>query len=120
MITQNLSMVHGDTAVFPFTVTLNGALYDVTNCTFWFTVKSQYTDSDAGIFQLTSGSGISIIDGPNGQIEVVVPKSQAYSPAWTNADTTFEYDLQMKTQAGAVKTLNRGKFTVLAEVTQSS
>lgn len=120
MISQNLSMVYGDTAVFNVTVTQDGALYNVTSCTFWLTVKVNYTDTDTGVFQLTSGSGITIVDAPNGKIQIIVPYTQTYSPAFGYADTTYVYDIQMKTQAGAIKTLCRGKFTVLADVTRAT
>ena len=127
-LNHNLEMVHGDTTTYKGTVLdENGGIVNPTGGTFWFTVKTSSApaadnDSDAAkVFQVTSAGGaITITDAANGQIQVVIPANQSYSPSFTYADTVYYYDLQMKDVSGKIQTLSKGRLTVFADITRTT
>lgn len=71
-------------------------------------------------FEAQKNSGdIIILDAPNGQVQILVPASQGYTPAFGYADTVYLYDLQMTDAYGAVDTIAKGRLTVLADLTRA-
>lgn len=86
---------------------------------FWFTVKRKTTDADPGVFQLTSGSGIALIDAPNGLLEVTVAPANLADSSLLGYTTRLVFDLQGKDAAGNIWTLAAGTFLVKADSTRA-
>lgn len=97
----------------------NGCPVDITGGTFWFTVKDDMNDPDsAAIITKTTANGITILNGPLGQLLVVVDPIDT-DGLLLEESTTFNWDLQYQDNTGVVQTIFIGKLTVLADVTRS-
>lgn len=121
---NNLRMYRGDTLNIDFQVKDDdGSVVDLSGATAWFTVKDQLTDSDASaIFQYqatepTATTGITWTNASQGKYRVSI------NPADTDnlGDTVQElhWDSQVKTSAGEIYTVEKGKLLVEPEVTRS-
>jgi hypothetical protein len=75
-------------------------------------VRESHT-SDEIIISLSTNSGITI-DGPNGQIEILISASETS----TFTDGDHVYDLEIISAGGEVYRLLQGRFNVTPEVTR--
>lgn len=118
-LNANITMVRGDNYIFRGTVLNNGSVLDVSACTFTMTAKWSPKNSNAqAVFTRTNGSGITIIDGPNGVIEVeLVPANTNSLP---DSQVFLDYDIQMVNGAGKIFTVTRGKLKVVPDITEAS
>ena len=119
----SITMAHGDTQRFRFTVKDRDSLtaVDISTWTkFWATAKLHLFDTDAdAVFLLTSGGGgITIINASSGLAEVKI------SPVNTSSLDYRKYNLFVDIQGvdgnGDVWTLARGTLTIVADVTRAS
>jgi hypothetical protein len=116
----DLTIYRGDTVKLNVAVTAGGAVFNLTGCTVWFTVKNQYSDPDnQSVFQKsTTNGGITITDAPNGLCQVTI----------ANADTSGEpdtkvmllWDCQVKDASGNIYTVNSGNLIILPDVTKTT
>jgi len=89
-----------------------GDAVDITAYTFTCTILADYGDAGAAAGPYTIGSGITIIDGPTGRVDVAIP----------DADTTglaagsYVYDVK-RTNDGAESILAHGSLTLVAAAT---
>lgn len=110
--TLDLCRVRGDTFPVNFTLTDSaGAAVDITAATFLLTVDPSAAPSDAlaNIFQIVG----TITDAPNGKFQFAI------SPA--NADQTpddYNYDVQMTDSGGSIRTISKGKWQVVQDITK--
>ena len=111
---KNFTMTRGDTSSYTLTFkNASGTAYDITGWAVFFTLKTSIDkpDSEAALQKIitehtTPLSGISIL---------------TLEPADTvNLEArVYDYDIQVKTAAGAVYTLLKGKFTLEYDVTRT-
>lgn len=88
-----LRMRRGDTPIWELAVTdADGSPFDLTGCTLYFTAKLLITDADPGLFQLTTGDGITVTDAAGG-IATVQP-ARADTSGLTQ-DTKLFVDVQV-------------------------
>lgn len=102
----------GDTYKMGFIVKSNGVALNVTGCTFRLTVdpsKNPVTDV-ANLFSLTG----QIENGPAGLISFDV------SPTQADHIGHYFYDLQMVDGAGLIRTVQKGKFDFVQDITKGS
>ena len=93
-----LTMRRGDTPIWDLAVVgRDGAPFDLTGYTVYFTAKRSLSDPDPGVFQLTNGAGITITDAAGGLAQI--QPRRADTSALTE-DTTLLVDVQVS-QAGA-------------------
>lgn len=121
--TFSITMAHGDTQRFRFTVKDRDTL-EVVDISmwpeFWATAKIRLSDTDAeAVFVLTAtGGGITIINATNGLAEVKI------DPSNTNSLDYRKYNLFIDIQGidgvGGVWTLARGTLTIVADVTRAT
>lgn len=94
MTTNRIGFMRGDTAVFSFAVTVDGAIADLTGAAIFLTIKAKYSDADsAKILQKTIGAGITVISAALGTFSV------KFDPPDTNTlsvITTYVWDVQLK------------------------
>lgn len=109
-------MPRGDDWTLGLTVKRAGAAIDITDAVFWLTAKRNLTDSDEdAMIQVTPGD---IIDAPNGKAEITIPASATSDRTkFPSTGITLYYDIQIRTAAGKKATLERGRLTVLPDVT---
>ena len=113
-------MTQGDTPSWPYTVTQRDPVTGVevpvvlTGSTIHFTAKRRRTDADPGVFQKSIGSGITIVDGAAGRLEVKLAKADT---AGLEAPIVLHYDLQLSTPAGDVLTVAEGPLRIRRGVT---
>lgn len=112
---SNLCRVRGDTSPFRVAVSNGTAAINITGYTFAFTVDPSPApvDSANNLFQLTTGSGITITDGPNGIIQL-----QLSTPQADQAPSVYFYDLQMTDAGGLITTILRGQYEVQQDITK--
>lgn len=113
---ENLSHYRGDQ--FDLTCTLSGVTWTLI-AEAWFTVRKRaplvsVTDDTDAVKQVTKTGG-EITSPADDQLRIVIPGAD--TSAW---DGTLAYDLQIRTNAGAVYTLVYGSLTVVKDVTRSS
>ena len=121
--TVNLQIVKGDTPSFNLVITdaIGGAAIDLTGALLWMTAKKKFEDNDAAaIFQKTIGSGISITDAALGLAKVTLVANDTKAlEGFFRGRINLKYDIQLKTQAGQIFTVARGKLEVLEESTEA-
>ena len=116
---SNLEMYRGDTMSFKMFIKINECPVDVTNGTFWFTVKDDITTTDAeALIVKTTGDGITFLNPTLGQILVTL------NPGDTNTldlpeTATFCWDLQYQDVNGVVQTLLLGRLKIIQDVTRA-
>ena len=113
---KRYKVYRGDTFNLTLPVTLNGAVYDITGCTLFFTIKSKITDVDPGLTQKKTGAGITHTVPASGIAVLVVPAAE--TEAWP-LNKALPYDVQLKTSSAEIFTLETGFITVLPELTRS-
>ena len=111
----NFEMWRGDTAIFDGVVTVSGAVVNITGCSLKFTGKRSLQDTDAAaVFQLTTGMGIVITDGPAGEFTATMPSSATSALI---AQTNCFCDVQMVDTLGNVSTMATGMLMIRIDVT---
>lgn len=116
-VSDNFTIVRGDTYVESWAITLNGSAVDLTGGKLYFTLKSGYAVADPGSLQLTSpSSGITIDNAAGGLATMTITATQtaALTPG------AYVYDIQFKDSNGKVTTFARGIATVDYDVTVST
>lgn len=71
------------------------ALVDLTGATVWFTVKDKKTDSDPGILQLTTSSGITLANQTTNKGELDIKILTTHFSSAT-LDKEYFYDVKVK------------------------
>jgi hypothetical protein len=118
----SLSFTRGDTHLFRFTVTdkLTGVVQNITTWQkFWVTGKLHLSDSDANaVFELTLGSGITILSAVQGLVQVMI--SPVNTASLDFRKYTLFGDIQGKDASGNIWTLAKGTFVITSDVTQAT
>lgn len=113
---KRYKVFRGDTFELTLPVTLNGAVYDITGCTLFFTVKNSINDLDtAALSQKKTGTGITHTSPTSGIANLVVPSTE--TELWP-LNKALPYDVQLKTTANEIFTIETGFITVRPEVTR--
>jgi hypothetical protein len=116
---MQIRIKRGRTKRFIVTVKVGGVARNVTNDTFWFTVKSRFSDLDnAALFQLTNGSGISMYAPTLGKILVAIEPGD--TDGCPSQRTVYNYDLSVAYQTGEKYTISEGAFAVEPDITNST
>jgi hypothetical protein len=98
-----------------FAVTTDGVATDLTGYTQWFTVKRRLADADAAaVFQLTNGSGITVVSaiGGTGTLTVL----PAHTAGLANVRQKFYAEHVGQSPSGQVFPLESGVVIVLPSV----
>jgi hypothetical protein len=91
----------------------SGNAIDITGFTFWLTVKVRETDADADA--VIQKKVTSLSNPTQGIMQFSLDTDD------TDIDVAdYQYDIQMKSSAGAITTLVRGTFIILQEITQAT
>lgn len=120
MAFQNLTMTRGNDFSFDANVTQNGVPASISAYTFRMTAKWRPTDADgSALFQLTNGSGITILNGPAGTINVTIPRVATNSTSIPFHTINVPYDLQLNTggATSATQTIMQGNLRILPNIT---
>lgn len=106
----------GDTFFLKVPLYFDGVLEPVAGWTFWFTVKADPENEEdaAAIIQKSSGSGITGLDATSVIVRV--------GPADTKTKPvgSYYYDIQGKSPAGDIYTLEEGAFVLKPESTRAA
>ena len=95
----------------------SGDPLDITGGKLWFTVKTNYIQTDPGELQLTSpSSGLVLTSAADGEVTMTITNTQ--SAALTAQ--TYVYDIQFKDVNGKITTLETGTLEVKPQVTTST
>jgi hypothetical protein len=102
----------GDTRDYALTFTSNGAAYNISGATIWFTLKKNRLDADT---QAALQKTLTQHSDPSHGITTL---------SLTASDTAIEpgryfYDFQVKTQSGVIITFLSGVVNVLEDVTRT-
>lgn len=117
MVFPNLEIYRGDNKTFTVSFTNNSVPLDITGYTIFFTVKNQNV-VDTSILDTTDAlikKDITSHTDPTGgitEIELVPADTFSLSPG------TYSYDIQWKSSAGEIKTIIKGEFNVVSDVTR--
>lgn len=113
----NICRVRGDTDSFTVTVQdANGAAIDITGFSFLFTVdpSDEPVNSANNLFQLSSPAGGIVLTTPaSGLITLTLSGAQA-----DQTPGVYFYDLQMTDTGGAIKTILKGQYEVVQDITK--
>lgn len=107
----NITRYRGDTWGPEFAIQQSGAAYDITDHSFKLSVNPSRTPADATAqeFQVTG----SIVDATGGIVKFPLGSSEAaLDPG------TYYYDVQETDDAGAVRTIIVGTWTVTQDITK--
>jgi len=97
------------------------ALVDITTYTnIWSTIKTVKTDADPGLLQLTLVSGIALIDGPNGLLEVTIPDTFLGASGTYGVTQHLYIDVKGKDASGGHWMLATGRLTIRGDVTRAT
>src|SRR3990167_3636554 len=114
---SSLQMFRGDHRTINLRFTKNGVKQNISGWTIYFTAKRKLTDTDPqAIFQknTTSGSGLTIMDAPNGLAEVaVVPVDTS---GLEDSEVALICDVQAKDTSGQVATTGYVNLIILPDV----
>jgi hypothetical protein len=119
----DLRIMRGDTGDFDaYVLQIDGRTpQNVTGYRFWSTVKRRLSDPDPGLWQgfftpPNDPNGISIQNAEQGLIRITIPA--AVTEAW-DVPAALYWDLQAETEAGVIRTIDRGKMFVYEDVTRA-
>lgn len=87
---------------------------------FWCTVKRKTTDPDPGLFQLTLGSGIQLVDAFMGWIELDFSMIHTAAPELVGYTTRAGYDVQVKDPLARIWTVVSGPCLIKAGATRAA
>jgi hypothetical protein len=94
------------------------AAQDITGWTIWLTAKRSLTDTDPGVFQRsTSAGGITITNGTAGLATITIIPANTTPVDNLLPGTILEFDIQGKDGSNKIKTLSRGQFRIVGEIT---
>lgn len=111
---QDFAFDQGDDETFAITrEDSDGNAKDISGYTFWLTIKSNRSDSDANA--VVQNKVTSHTDAANGQTEIDLTNSDTNSLAGN-----YHYDIQEKTDGGSVNTLVQGTMYFRTDVTNST
>ena len=113
----DLTMDRGDTETVVFTMAGDDTF--AAGDTVWFTAKHKTRDADADAViakHSGAGGGVTFTAGEATATATILPADTSD----LDATAVLVYDWQLRTQAGAVHTLERGTLTVRADVTISA
>lgn len=119
----NLGEVYrGDTLILPTWEARDqrGVLINLEMATIWFTAKTDLgmPDTAPGVIQRSTAlGGVTIVDPELGTYRVVVDPT---STEFLVDDTTFLFDVQVRTPAPVTATVRRGTLTVVRDVTRTN
>lgn len=116
---QPLTMYRGDTPIWNLAVVdSTGAPFDLTGYTLYFTAKRQISDADPGVFQLTTGAGITVTNAAGG-LATIQPR-RADTNTLTE-DASLFYDIQVSEIAGSLETftVDRGTLLITRDITRA-
>ena len=118
-----LDIVRGDTKPLTATVTTNGVATSLVGGKLFFTAKTDVSNPDPGVFQLTwvdggASSGITVPTPSSGVANITIPPS-ATSGLGAFVQT-LQWDLEFVSAAGDVFSVARGTLTVTPDVTIST
>lgn len=108
------TLVRGDDWSIQLTITSDGSIVDITDYTFWLTLKSDIEAADPGDLQVTSTPGTSQ-EAEAGIIYINVPRTLT---AGLEA-RSYNYDVQQVDSDGNVQTILIGKVKVIKDITRS-
>lgn len=111
-------MYRGDDRTFTITVTVDGAVFNLTGCAVRFTMKQHITDTEAYL-SLSVGNGITLTTPASGILTVAIP---AAATQGVGTDTMFYWDLQITDTNGKVRTApepSPGTLFVKSDVTRT-
>lgn len=109
----DITRTRGDTHTFDFVLkTADGTAVDITGFTFSLAVDPcpEPTSGTGNLFVLSG----TVVDGPNGRVRFAPTLGQS-----NQAPGTYYYDLQMVDGAAAIRTVAKGKFVFLQDVTKT-
>lgn len=110
---NQLSIVRGDTRTLKHTVTLSGAVVDLTGCKLWFTARKAYGTSDAdAVFQASTDLGTIAVPTPANGIAfaTITPAMVASLP--NTSCTRLMYSWKLRDASGGDTTLETGTLDV--------
>lgn len=109
----DITRVRGDTFPLDFQISVTGGSLDVTGMTFLLTVDPSPDPVNAtnNLFELTG----TIVDAPNGKIRFSISLVQA-----DQTPSEYYYDLQLKDTLGLLRTIAKGKWTVVQDITKAT
>jgi hypothetical protein len=107
-------LVRGDDWTLKLTLTSSGSVLDITDYTFWFTLKTNIDDADPGAVQVSATSGSP--DAAAGILYINVPRASTDGLQ----SGTYNYDVQQIDNNGNVQTLLIGKVKVVKDITRST
>jgi hypothetical protein len=120
---DHLDMTHTfvkeDAYAFDSVVVINGAAYDLSNCTLTMTAKYSVDDTDAlAVFQKDNSTltGITVTSATDGEFTVELLNTD--TSALPNREVRLVYDIQLKTSTGKRYTVSRGTLVVKPGVTR--
>lgn len=117
-----LRMYRGDTTPFEITITTpDGARFDLTGCSIWFTAKRDKADADPGVFQLSTLGGQIVIQN---QVDPATRGKATVTPLTTSTsslteDESLVYDVQIRTPGGLTYTPIVGTLFISRDVTHA-
>lgn len=113
-----LDITRGDGKVFNLAITQNGAAFNPTGRSIWFTVKIKAADT-VFVFQKSSTDspgGITITNAAAGEATMeITPQDTEGLPFH---DTILAFDLKLVDSTGKPHTLTSGELTVVANITR--
>lgn len=106
--------VRGDDWTLKLTVlNSNGQIADITNYSYWLTLKADLEDADPGALQLT------VVPIPAEAVQGIVTIEVPSISTGTLEPITYNYDIQQVDTSSKVQTLMLGKLKVVRDVTRS-
>lgn len=116
-MSQQLEMRRGDTPIWELAVTEDGAAFNLTGATLYFTAKLALDDADPGVFQLTNSAGITITDAAAGEAEIQPRRADTNA---LTSDVTLFWDVQVSI-AGSSETFTvlNGTLVIRRDVTRA-
>lgn len=89
--------------------------FNITGCTFWFTVKRSRKDADASAVYRQNDNQIPRIDTPNGIIEVMIPATTTA----TMLPGLYQCDIQIKLTNNDIYTISDFVLMIEEDVTRA-
>jgi hypothetical protein len=96
------------------------AVGDLTGYLFTATFKTSHDDADPGLFQLTLGSGIEVVDNVDSIVEVEISDAATSASAFVGKTTKGYLDVQTEAPTGEHWILASGRGTVRPPVTRAT
>lgn len=114
-----LSMYRGDNSTIILNVSQGGGEFDLTDCSMWFTVKENKSDADeSAVMMLETGTdAITFTNAAAGEAAIEIVPGDTYDLSVSGTKTLL-YDIQLKTPAGKVYTIDTGTLVILEDLTR--